>query len=127
MVISEIVGMFTQIAQLNIVLLLALLFIFVFVAYKLLKVLMKAMIFGVLGAVFPFFATYVGISIPLTITNIIWFALLGVMAYIMYAILMGGVKTLKLVTSPFRGMFKTKHKEKIIIREQVPVERKKRR
>ena len=131
MVVSEITGMitgmFAGIMEMNIILVFALVLIFVVLAYKVVKILMKAVFFGIIGAVSPFFLNYAGIlSVPITLTNILSFALLGMVAYIFYAMLSGGVRTLKMITSPFKSLFKRKEKEKIIIRERVPEEQKKR-
>jgi len=130
MVISEITGMitglFAGIMEMNIILIFALVLIFVVLAYKVVKIVMKAVLFGIIGAICPFFLNYIGImAIPITLTNILSFALLGMLAYIFYAMLSGGVKTLKMVTSPFRSLFRRKEKEKIIIRERMPSEEKK--
>ncbi|MBU1135163.1 MAG: hypothetical protein KKG13_01445 [Nanoarchaeota archaeon] len=111
----------------NFILVFGLLIVFVVLAYTVFKILMKAALFGALGAIAPFVANYMGMSIPITLTNILWFALLGVMAYVVYAMASGGVKTMKLITSPFRTLFRQKPKEKIIIREQLPSERQKKR
>ena len=125
--IQEIMALFSQITQMNIVLIFGLLLIFVVIAYKLLKILMKAVLFGILGALFPFVSGYVGIQIATSISNILWFALLGMVAYVMYAMMSGGVKTMKMITSPFRALFKKKEKKTIIIHEQLPSERQKKR
>ena len=86
----------------------------------------KAICFGVLGAAFPVVANYFGFSLSTNFSNLLWFAIFGMAGYFLYTVLSGGVKVFKIITIPFRGLFKT-NKEKVIIREQLPEEEKKKR
>ena len=124
--LQEIAGFFLQMTQMNIIVIFAIIALFVFLAYSVLKVLTKAIFFGVLGAAFPFAANYFGFGFPTNISSLLLFAMFGMGGYFLYSLLSGGVKMFKFITSPFRSLFKT-NKEKIIIREQPPEEEKKKR
>jgi len=93
-------------------------FLFILVAYKVVKILVRALLIAVIAGVFPIFANmFLGMAIPITAQNILWFAMMGVEIYFVYHILCGIGKIAELITKPFsRG--KTKKVEKIIIMEK---------
>ncbi len=93
-------------------------FLFILVAYKVVKILVRALLIAVIAGVFPIFANmFLGMAIPITLQNILWFAMTGVEIYFVYHILCGIGKIAELITKPFsRG--KTKKVEKIIIMEK---------
>jgi hypothetical protein len=93
-------------------------FLFIIVAYKVVKLLLRALLIAVMGGLFPIFANmFLGMSIPITLGNILWFAMTGVEIYFVYVILCGIGKIAELISKPFsRG--KTKKVEKVIIMEK---------
>jgi hypothetical protein len=113
----------TSIAQTSPILLGIFFFVFVIVAYKALQIFIKAIIVGIIAASFPIVATFLGYSVPITLTNMMWFGVLGAGAFIVYSLIMGGVRTSRAVMSPFRGAFKPKpgdhhhHYKTVVIKE----------
>ena len=94
-------------------------FLFIIVAYKVVKLLIRALIIGVIAGLFPVFANlFLGLEIPITLGNILWFAMTGVEIYFVYHILLGIGKIADFIMKPFKGKKKTKT-EKIIIKEKV--------
>jgi hypothetical protein len=101
----------------NLLLFFALFFIFIILAYKVVKLLVRALIVAVIAGLFPFFANmFLGMSIPITIGNVIWFSMTGVEIFFVYTILMSIGKIASIITSPFRGG--KKKVEKVIIMEK---------
>lgn len=106
-----------------------LLFILVFIGYKLFQVVFKSIIVGILAAFIPIAAVVFGLDIGIspTLNNMLWFAVFGVMSYFVYASVNMGVKTIKLIMRPFGAMFGKKGKDKVIVKEIHEVDKKKRR
>jgi hypothetical protein len=94
--------------------------VFIVLAYKIFQALIKAFIVGVISATFPVIANLAGMDVPLTINSVIWFAIFGVTAFLMYATISGGLKIMRIFMRPFRGLFTKKPVERIIIREKEP-------
>ena len=91
--------------------LLAIMVVFIFLAYKIVKILAKAAIIGLLAALFPVFANYfLGAGIPITLYNIMWFAVTGIGLFMAYSVIRGGWKAVKLILSPFKALFRGKKK-----------------
>ena len=109
---------FRSLSQMNTVLLMGVFLIFIILAYKVFQALIKAFIVGVIAATFPIVANLMGMDVPLTINSIVWFAIFGVTGFLLYATISGGVKMVRMVMRPFRGLFKKKPVERIIIREK---------
>jgi hypothetical protein len=118
MVLELIPDILMKLTQLNTVLLLAVFLVFIVLAYKVFQALIKAFIVGVIAATFPVVANLMGMNVPLTISNVVWFAIFGVAAYLLYATISSGAKIVGLVMRPFRGMFARKPVQKVIIREK---------
>jgi hypothetical protein len=112
-------GMFVQIMELNTALAIGFLFVLILMAYKMFKIALRAVVTGILAAFIPVAAVFFGIDIGISISlnNMIWFAIFGISAYLVYASVNMGLKTVKLVTKPFGFLFKSKPKKKIIIKE----------
>ncbi len=116
MAIAETLGQFMQP---EIILLFVGFFIFIIIAYKIFRVVTKALLIGLIGAAFPVvvnflgFSNMFGIEIGLNFQNIIFFGLIGIVAFIIYYIISGIVKVTKAVASPFRGGEKGKIRKEI--------------
>lgn len=116
--LDVIIDLARQLTQANTVLLFVVFLVFIVLAYKIFQAMIKAFIVGVIAATFPVIANLMGMDVPITINNIIWFALFGVAAYLLYATIAGGAKIMGLVMRPFRGLFGKKPVQKVIIREK---------
>ncbi len=91
---------------------LAIMIVFIIVAYKLVKILAKAAIIGLVAALFPIFGNYfLGLEIPITLFNILWFGVTGIGLFFLYTILRTGWKALKLILAPFKALFRGKKKK----------------
>jgi len=106
MVVAEVVAQFMD---MNVILLFIGFVIFIIIAYKIFRVIMKALIFGLLGAAFPVAVNFLGadslfgISVALSLENIVFFAMIGIVVFIVYYLISGMMKVTNFVTSPFRG------------------------
>jgi hypothetical protein len=118
MVLEVIPDILVKLTQLNTVLLLALFFVFIVLAYKIFQALIKAFIVGVISATFPVVANLMGMDVPLTISSVIWFAIFGVAAYLMYATISGGARIVGMAMKPFSRLFNRRPVQKVIIRER---------
>ena len=120
MVLEFVIEFLKGLSQLNTVLLMAIFLVFIVFAYKVFQALIKAFIVGVIAATFPVVANLIGMNVPLTINSVIWFAIFGVTGFLLYASITGGVKIIRMLMRPFRGLFSKKPVQKIIIREKEP-------
>lgn len=79
--------------------------IFVVIAFKVFKMVLKIVSVGIVAAVFPFFANYfMAMAIPVTFQTLATYALLGMFICFVYL----GAKTIyKVVSWPFRGRPRT--------------------
>ncbi len=100
-----------QIAHSNALVVAAFFFLFVILAYKAVQMLMKAFVIGLISASFPVVAFFLGLDVPLSIGSVLTFGIFGASAYILYSMITGSVKLMKLITSPFRRFFREKPKE----------------
>lgn len=114
MALMEALGQFMQP---QIILLFVGFLIFIVIAYKIFRVVTKALIIGLIGASFPVVINFLGwselfgITIELSFQNIIFFAMIGIVAFIVYYLLSGMVKITGAITSPFRDKNKDVRKE----------------
>ena len=91
--------------------------VFIVIAYKIFKMVMKAAIVGIISASFPFLLSYVGIAtVPITLSSVIWFGMAGIAIFFIYSAINGFLRIIGFIFSPFS---KKKDKEKVIIKEVV--------
>jgi len=116
--IEEILGYFTQLIQLNNILLFVILFAFVIIAYKVFQCALKALLFGAIAASFPLLAAFFGLQLPAVfeemsfVSRVLWFGFFGVMSYVLYFLASHSIRTVSFVLSPFKRLFR--HKPKIV-------------
>lgn len=116
MAIMEALGQFMQP---QIILLFIGFFIFIIIAYKLFKLVARALIIGLIGAAFPVVVNFLGfnnifgIEIALSFQNIIFFALVGIVAFLVYYVISGMVKVVGFMARPFTGSRKGKIRKEI--------------
>ncbi len=112
-------GLFTgMIQEPTLILFFGLFFLFILLAYKVVKLLVRALIVTVLAGFFPVFANMVlGMSIPITLDNIIWFAMTGAEIFFVYHILVSMGQLGEILMKPFSRK-KVKTVEKVIIMEK---------
>jgi len=112
-------GLFTgMIQEPTIILFFGLFFLFILIAYKVVKLLVRALIVAVLAGFFPVFGNMVlGMSIPMTLDSIIWFAMTGVEIFFVYHIIVSIGQLGEIFMKPFKGK-KVKTVEKVIIVEK---------
>ena len=102
----------------NIVIFLGLFFVFILLAYKVVKILVRALIIAVIAGLFPVFANmYLGFSFDISLSTFISFAMMGAEIYFIYHILVSIGRIAEFVLKPFGGR-KVKKVEKIIIMEK---------
>ena len=118
--LETIINLMIEISKINTALLMLVFVGFIVLAYKVFQTVIKAFIVGVIAAAFPIVANLMGMDVPLTLSNIIWFAIMGVTAFLVYASVTGGIKVVRIVMKPFNRMFSKKPVQKIIIREKEP-------
>lgn len=116
--LETIIDFMVKLSQVNTALLMVVFVVFIVLAYKVFQALIKAFIVGVIAASFPIVANLMGMNVPLTISSVVWFAILGVTAFLMYATITGGIKIVRFAMKPFNRMFSRKPVQKIIIREK---------
>jgi len=116
--IEEIFSMFIgEMSNMNAVLLMIIFVVFVVIAFKLFKTLMKGLMVGGVAAAFPFVAMYFEIPMPDFFLSMglferaIWFGVLGIALFLVYSTISGGVGIIKIITWPFRAMFRSSPKK----------------
>lgn len=106
------------ISEPNLIVFFGLFFLFMIVAYKVVKLLIRALIVAALAGFFPIFANmFLGMSLPVNFESLLWFAMTGVEIYFVYHILVSIGKIGEFLTKPFRKG-KVKKVEKVIIMEK---------
>ena len=103
-------GKLFEIAQTNTVLLLIVFFVFILLAYKVFKMLLKAAIIGVISMFFPIFTYLVGFTNSVTISQVLWFGIAGISLFFVYSVVSGGIKLISWIFKPFKALFKEKKK-----------------
>ena len=90
----------------NMIVLLIVFVIFIVVAYKVFRIIMRTVVIAVLAALFPFIADYFfNMNIPINMNSILWFVITAVGLYFVYFFVRGGYK---LVHFAFGGKKKKK-------------------
>ena len=118
---GQAIGLLAAIAEVNTMLLLGVMVVFIIIAYKVFQYMMRAIFAGVVFGAFPFVANFLGIAVPITLGSILNYAVLGVTLFFAYASIRNAVRIMRFVLKPFKGMFE-RPKERIVVKE---VERKK--
>ena len=124
MVLDAIVGIVFQFVQTNSLFLVIAFLLFILIAYKVFKTVMKALMVAFLAGIFPlvmfFFGMYEPESLWSMFQTMMWFSLAGVAIFFVYSTMSTAARVIKAVVSPFRFLFRNKdRKEKVIIRERV--------
>ncbi|MBN1896608.1 MAG: hypothetical protein JW789_02665 [Candidatus Aenigmarchaeota archaeon] len=97
---------------------LVLFFVFILLAYKVVKILVRALIISAIAGVFPVFSNmFFGTAFPITIDSMLWFAMTGAEIYFVYHILVSIGTIAEFVMKPF-SKGKMKKVEKVIIVEK---------
>ena len=112
--VSEILsftGKLFEIGHGNTYFLLIIFFLFILIAYKIFKTLLKAVIVGIISGFFPVFAYLTGMTETVTLNQMIWFGLAGISLFFIYTAVSGGVKIISWIFKPFKFMFKEKKKD----------------
>ena len=116
--IDTIFRLLSEISQMNLIFLVLVVIVLIIVGLKVFRNLLKALLTGILFGLFPFIAGFVGLSVPLTVNSVISSALFGIAIYFVFSAMKTGFKITRWVLAPFRKMFRSKPKEKIIYREK---------
>ena len=107
MVLETIIEIVKSISEVNSIILPIIFIIFIVLAYKIFQTMIKAFIVGVIAASFPVVAYFMGLDVPLTLESVVWFAIFGVGAYILYATISGGAKIAGFAMKPFGFLLST--------------------
>jgi len=112
-------GMFLgELASASSIILILVFIIFVVIAFKLFKTLIKGIMVSVVAAVFPLVAIYFDIPLPGffasmgLLERMVWFGVLGLALFLIYSTISGVASIMKILTWPFRTLFKSSPKEK---------------
>ncbi|MBI4175814.1 MAG: hypothetical protein HY518_01305 [Candidatus Aenigmarchaeota archaeon] len=101
MVLEQIIGLISQVQD-NTYLLIALIVVFVIIAYKVFQTMIRITVTGILFALIPIAGKAAGFDIAVTYQNILWFAFIGILFYFIYSTISSVAKVLGFVSKPFR-------------------------
>lgn len=102
----------------SVIIFFAIFIIFTILAFKLVKFLFKAFMIGLVAAMFPVVGNMVfGLSIEISLYNMIWFAVTGMGLFVAYSAVRTGWKFVKLALSPLK-LFRRKDKGKKEAKEE---------
>jgi hypothetical protein len=101
-----------ELLKLNAFVLLGLVFLIAFVAYKVFAFVLRVLITGLAFGAFPIIANFAGIPIPITLQTILWSAITGILIYFVYMGIRFVYRIINIAFYPFRKMFSRKSKEK---------------
>jgi hypothetical protein len=103
----------------NTIIFFILFFIFILLAYKVVKLLIRAAVIAAVAGMFPVVANvFLGLPFEISIGNIIRFAMLGTEVYFTYHLLVSIGKVAEFITKPFNRGKNVKTIEKVIIMEK---------
>jgi CBS domain containing-hemolysin-like protein len=106
-------------SNIDMLILLGAVIVFLVMAYMIFKQIMKAIIIGVIFGAIPIALYLVGFEIPLSIQTIVWFALLGIAMYFVYDVISGWMRIMRIITWPIRRLFRKGSKEqKVQVKEE---------
>lgn len=91
-----------ELLKLNAFVLLGVIIVAAFVAYKLFAFVLKILFTGLAFGAFPFIANVIGIPFPITFQSVLWSVLTGIVIYFAYIGLSFGFKILNFAFWPFR-------------------------
>lgn len=94
-----------QILQLHPVILLGLIIVGAFVAYKIFAFVFRVLLTGIAFGSFPLIANAVGVHVPLTIESVMWSAFTGIVLLFVYRGIAFGYRILNLAMLPFKKTF----------------------
>ena len=112
MVIETALSIAQQLLALNPFILLGLVIVLAFVAFKLFAFVFKLLLTGAAFGAFPFIANFLGIPVPITMQSILWSAITGIVIYFAYVGMRFGFKIVNLAYYPFRKTFAKKSEKK---------------
>jgi hypothetical protein len=119
MVVGEIIGIgkevVSQILQLDVMLIFIILFVFIIIAYKVFRYLMKAFITGMLFAFIPILINFFGFPVTINFQVIFQYAIFGIIVFIVYSIIHTGLRAVGFVLSPFKKSYRKK--ERVVVKE----------
>ncbi|MCX6818006.1 MAG: hypothetical protein NTU57_04050 [Candidatus Aenigmarchaeota archaeon] len=99
----EFLNSFAGLGDQGLIIFFAVFVIFTILAYKLVKFVFKALMLGLVAAMFPIVGNMVlGMSIEISLYNMVWFALTGIALFIAYSAIRMGWKFVKLIFSPLK-------------------------
>ncbi len=117
--LEEILGMLAgELASASSIILVLVFIIFIVIAFKLFKTLIKGIMVSVVAAIFPLVAIYFEIPLPGffasmgLLERMVWFGVLGLALFLIYSTISGVASIMKIVTWPFRKLFSGSPKEK---------------
>ncbi len=123
MVLDAVIELVLRFVQMNSLFLILVFVIFIFIAYKVFKAVMKALIVAFLSGIFPLVMLLMGMYQPVSLwqmfQTMVWFSLAGVAMFFIYSTMSTAAKIIKAVISPFRFMFRRRSKEKVIVKERI--------
>jgi hypothetical protein len=114
---EQLTGMIGGITDLSLLAILVIFVVFAFIAYKVIHLLVKCAIILVVSAAFPFVLAYFGIPLPASIQamgtfeKVIWFAFGGLSLFLMYHSISTSEKIIKIITWPFKFLFRGRAKD----------------
>lgn len=119
MVVGEIIGVgkevISQILQLDVMLIFLILFVFIIIAYKVFRYLMKVFITGIFFAFIPILMNFFGFPVAINFQVIFQYAIFGIIVFIAYSIIHAGLRAVGFVLSPFKKSYKKK--ERVVVKE----------
>jgi len=87
----------------SVIIFFAVFIIFTILAYKLVKFVFKALMIGLVAAIFPVVGNmFLGLNIEISLYNMFWFALTGIALFVAYSAIRMGWKFVKLLFSPLK-------------------------
>lgn len=99
----DFLGVLSGFGDQNIVIFFVIFVIFTILAYKLVKFVFKALMIGLIASMFPVIGNMVlGMSIEISLYNMVWFALTAIALFIGYSAARMGWKAVKLALSPLK-------------------------
>lgn len=107
-----------EMSQINTTMLVVAFLIFIVIAYKIFSTLLKALMVGIVAGAFPVVVNFLGFDVPVNLGSVMWFATFGIMLFLVYSSVLGGLKILSFLFKPFRAIRRKKKERVVVVKEK---------
>lgn len=107
-----------ELLKLNAFVLIGIVVVGAFVIFKILGMIMRVLITGLIFGTFPVILSFLGFAVPLTASTILWSIILGIITYLIYMSLSFTFKMVGAIFSPIGKAFSKPKTKKVVVKKE---------